>query len=436
MKKLFLSLTIITGVLLLTLVYEKMIVEATVGPAAIASIAVLGALFVAFVSSYVLYDTRYRELIRNVCLAAFSTVAAYAALDIIAGVILIVPLSPPLVPDEYRHHKMVPNTFTSFKQRDFQYIQRVNNLGLRGSDIPVVKPLNSERILMLGDSFTMGKGVEDDQTFSVVLEAALRKKVAECGGFRRIEVINGGVDSYAPILSYLQLTRDLAALEPDVVVLNLDVSDLVQETAYRQMATLSPDGAVLAVPQQARESSLTEKARTWIQRHLFLTRAILYYTIEKADYKEFGVRQVVEQANFAVAAHTLEGDSVPRDKQWQAIFDSVRRIKAYTDSRGIKFHLTRYPWAHQVSETEWIPGRYSFMPKGAKPSDKSLRTIRKFAAKEGIHFIELFNVFRQYRGNKPLYFKYDNHWTAAGHALVAQGLEAALVDQYIDDWCY
>jgi hypothetical protein len=436
MKRILLLLSIVTGLLLLTLLYDRVFTETTLGPAALASLVVLAGLFLASLSGYCLYDTRHRALIGNVCLAAFSTAATYLILDVILGLILIVPLSPPLVPDDYRHHKMVPNTLTSFNQRDFQYVQRVNNFGLRGADIPVAKPLNSYRILMLGDSFTMGKGVEDDETFSVLLEAALRRRIAECGGFRRIEVINGGVDSYAPILSYLQLTRDLAALEPDVVVLNLDVSDLVQETAYRQMATFGPDGDPLAVPQKAIDSSFTEKARIWVQRHLFLTRAILYYAIEKADYREFTVRQVVEQANFAVAAHTLEGDSVPRDKQWQAVFDSIRRIKAYTDSRGMTFHLTRYPWAHQVSETEWIPGRYSFMPKGAKPSDRSLKTVRKFSVQQGIHFIELFDVFRQYHGAKPLYFKYDNHWTAAGHQLVAQGLEAALTEQYLDDWCY
>jgi hypothetical protein len=95
----------------------------------------------------------------------------------------------------------------------------VNNLGLRSPDRPAGKPPDRYRILMLGDSFTMGKGVEDHHTFSVLLERSLNEKVPACNG-RTIEVLNAGVDSYAPILSFIQLQRDLHRLEPDVVVLN------------------------------------------------------------------------------------------------------------------------------------------------------------------------------------------------------------------------
>ena len=74
------------------------------------------------------------------------------------------------------------NSYSSFEQRDFHYVQRVNNFGMRGQDIAAGKSANSYRILMLGDSFTMGKGVEDNQTFSVLLQKSLRQRVAACGG--------------------------------------------------------------------------------------------------------------------------------------------------------------------------------------------------------------------------------------------------------------
>lgn len=435
MKRLILSLAILTGLLLAALVLERVFVEKTLGPAALAAAAVLTGLFLALLTIYRLYDSKYRELIGNICLAGFSTIVAYVAIDLLAGFILIQPLSPPLVPDQYRHHKMVPNSFTSFRQPDFQYVQRVNNFGMRGQDVPAAKPAGSYRILMLGDSFTMGKGVEDTETFSVLLEAALRRKVGSCEGARTIEVLNGGVDSYAPILSYLELTRDLGALDPDMVVHNLDVSDLIQEAAYRQVAVFGANGEIVGVPQAERSSSLTEKLRTWIERHLFLTRAALYYINERAGYREFSVRTVVEQANFAIAAHTLEGDSEPRDQQWRDIFDSIGRIKAYADSRGIDYHLSIYPWAHQVSDTEWIPGRYAYMPEGARPSDKSLMTVRELAAARGIDLIDLFPAFRNHRGGQPLYFRQDSHWTPSGHEVVASALEAHLGGKYFKEWC-
>ena len=93
--------------------------------------------------------------------------------------------------------------------------------------------------------------MKDDQTAAVLLEQSLRQKLAACNG-RPLEVLNAGVDSYAPVLSFIQLKRELTQLEPDLVILNLDVSDLAQEAAYRRQAVFGDDGEVEAVPQRDR----------------------------------------------------------------------------------------------------------------------------------------------------------------------------------------
>lgn len=435
MKKLLLAFSLLTGGVLAMFVYERMFVDRTIGPVAMAAIAVLAAVVAVLVTMYRLYDTRHREVVVSVCLAVGSTVVSYLVIDLITGFFLIRPLSPPLVPDQYRHHKMVANSYSSFEQRDFHYVQRVNNFGMRGQDIAAGKSANSYRILMLGDSFTMGKGVEDNQTFSVLLQKSLRQRVAACGGTRSIEVLNGGSDSYAPILSYIQLKRDLAPLKPDMVVLNLDASDLVQETAYRQLAVFDKDGDIVGVPQGEQETSFTARVRTWTERHMFLTRVLVYYLLERADYQEFNVRSVVEQANVEITAHTLESDTEPRDKQWHDIFDSLSRIKAFADSRGMTFLLSVYPWGHQVSASEWVPGRYTYMAKDAVPSDKSRHTVRDLSRSNGIGFIDLFPAFRAYTGDRKLYFQYDMHWTSTGQEVAAKGLEEYLFKEYSQALC-
>ena len=61
----------------------------------------------------------------------------------------------------------------------------------------------TRRILMLGDSFTEGDGVEYGETFSARLQAMLDSTVLP----ERWEVINAGVGSYAPLVEYLYLTN-------------------------------------------------------------------------------------------------------------------------------------------------------------------------------------------------------------------------------------
>jgi lysophospholipase L1-like esterase len=432
MRKLLLALALGTGALLAALLFQQLAVEGSFGPAAMVAAAGLGGAFVALLLSWVLLGTRYREAVQNVWLAVVSVTVTYLVLDLIAGYVLIRPLSPPLVPDAARHHRLVPDSYAEFNQRDFSYLQRVNRLGLRGREVEARKAPGTYRIVMLGDSFTMGKGVRDEETFSAVLEQALQKNAGACG--RPIEVLNGGVDSYAPVLQYIQLTRDIAPLDPDMVVVNLDNSDLVQEAAYRSQAERAADGTIVAVPQHAEPDTPLERIRIWTERHLFFTRAAFFYANRALGYRELNVREVVTRADAEVLKHTLEGD-IDRTAQWRDIFDSITRMKRFADERGIQFLLTVYPWAHQISDTEWLPGRAAFLPAGARPSDLSRRTVHALAEANGVPLLDLFPTFTASLGRERLYFDYDMHWTAAGHRVMASGLETYLVQRLGSTWC-
>lgn len=425
-------LTVASALVFSGFVYQQAFVEGEIGPAAMVGIAVLSTIVLGLAVLTYLSGTRYRTIVGNILLSATATFVAYFVLDFIAGWLLIVPLSPPLVPDEYRHHALVPDSYSELRQRDFSYVQRVNSLGLRGRETTAEKSTGTKRILMLGDSFTMGKGVEDGQTFSVLVEDLVNASLKDCGG-GTVEVLNAGVDSYAPILSYIQFERDLLRLAPDLVILNLDNSDLIQEAAYRKQAIRDQNGAIIAVP-QVWQDSLYERIHSWTSRHLYFTRVILVYVTRAMDHREITVRRVANEFGRAHFVHTLEGD-VDRTAQWQDIFESIGRIKHLADSIRAEFLLATYPWAHQVNETDWVPGRYAFMDKGEHTTDITQQTVRRYTADLGIELFEALPVFEEYRGSEPLYFQYDPHWTAAGHRVMAKGLSKYINQQYISNWC-
>jgi lysophospholipase L1-like esterase len=432
MRTLTRVLTLVACLALLGFVYQQVFVEGAFGPSAMLGTALLGVLALAFAVLTYLTGTRHRELVGNLLLAFTVTVVAYLLLDLAAGWILIGRLSPPLVPDQYRHHVLVPDSQAEIRTRDFAYIQHVNHLGLRGRETTVEKPAGTRRILMLGDSFTMGKGVEDDETFSVLVEGTLKTSLEACGG-GALEVLNGGIDSYAPVLSYIQLDRDLARLAPDLVVLNLDHSDLIQEAAYRHQAIRDANGDIIAVPQLAR-TSLYERFISWATRNLFFTRVLLVYVNRAMGYRDLAVRTAVNELGRSTFAHTLEGD-VDRTAQWNDVFQSIGRIKRKADSLGAAFLLSTYPWAHQLGESDWVPGRYSFMQKGERTSDLTERAIRARSAAMGIELFEALPVFKKYQGSEPLYFDYDPHFTAAGQRLMAEGLAQHIAEHQLPGWC-
>lgn len=433
MKTFLRTLIVIAITMIAAIVYERYSTQQEFGSSTRLAIFLLVCFALSLAITLLSLKTRFHRAVTQLWLTTISVGLTFVIADLIAGAFLVESLSPALSTDKIRHHKLVPNTRSKFEQPDFSYTQSVNNLGLRGKDRPVEKPSQHFRVILLGDSFTMGKGVTDQQTFAALLEASLNQR-SGCES-TEIEVLNGGVDSYAPILSYLQLSGDLAPLDPDIILLNLDVSDLLQEAAYRKIASYDSSGEITGVPGSELPPTLKQRIRAWLDQHTYFTRLLLFYTDKLFGDKDLTVQGVVARANPELVRYTLAEDKINRDEQWALIFDSIAKIKQFADQRSIAFALVIYPWGHQVNDREWIPGRYNFVSEGATVSDKYLETIYRQSQKYGIELVDLFATFRAYKGEAPLYFKYDLHWTSEGHKVMAAGLEQYLVKNHSAKWC-
>ncbi|MBN2056581.1 hypothetical protein JW905_16770, partial [bacterium] len=202
---------ILTTAAALWLIAGKLTSGSPFGPASITALAGLGILLL--VLTVIMFVTRRHGpvIARRLSMAVAVFVLLYLAADLAGGWVFIERFSPPNVPDHHTHHRLLPGTRSRFTNPEWDYVQRVNSLGLRGQDVSLEKTPGTWRLLMLGDSFTMGKGVDDDKTFSALLEQMLNQQYAGQPG---CQVLNAGVDSYSPILSYFQLTGHLKNLQP------------------------------------------------------------------------------------------------------------------------------------------------------------------------------------------------------------------------------
>ncbi len=94
-----------------------------------------------------------------------------------------------------------------------------NSCGFRDHDYALKKPEGSTRILILGDSMTLGWGVPFQETFPKVLEEKLN---ADGEAF---EVINLGIGNYNSMMEVELFKRKGIQFRPDVVVLAHYVND-------------------------------------------------------------------------------------------------------------------------------------------------------------------------------------------------------------------
>jgi hypothetical protein len=99
-------------------------------------------------------------------------------------------------------------------------IIQINSLGLRDREFTLEKPDGVKRILVFGDSFAFGVGVDQSHVLSTRLEELL-----DASSVQRFEVINMGVSGYSTDQEYL-LFRELGkALDPDLIILVVCYND-------------------------------------------------------------------------------------------------------------------------------------------------------------------------------------------------------------------
>jgi hypothetical protein len=188
---------------------------------------------------------RSRRRISTVVYRLF-VLAAAAITGLIAAELLLRLVNPSMsygyMPQEIRASYLRPSTFilselrpsnrSRFKMLEFDTTVITNSLGLRDNEVDFTKP----RILCLGDSFTFGYGVENDETFCARLEELF-------GG--QYDFVNAGfADGYAPSTYALWLTRYRERLSPSMILVNFfqnDSGDVRMDTWIKDGQVMGPE---------------------------------------------------------------------------------------------------------------------------------------------------------------------------------------------------
>jgi lysophospholipase L1-like esterase len=103
---------------------------------------------------------------------------------------------------------------------------RINSLGLRGKEISRQKPEGTKRIVVFGDSFVFGLGVDEEHIFTTHLESFLNARSPDV----QYEVVNMGVTGYSTDQEYILLQELGMRLFPDVVILVSCDNDFLANT--------------------------------------------------------------------------------------------------------------------------------------------------------------------------------------------------------------
>jgi hypothetical protein len=122
--------------------------------------------------------------------------------------------------DELLLHRHLPGSRERMRTDEYAIEMRINSRGLRGPERPYDPPPGTRRVLLVGDSFVEGLGVEEHETTAALLEEHWRTVGA------RVQVLNGGVADYCTAQAYLLYKLELARYRADVVALFIYMNDI------------------------------------------------------------------------------------------------------------------------------------------------------------------------------------------------------------------
>jgi hypothetical protein len=292
------------------------------------------------------------------------------------------------------------------RERDFAVRVETSSQGLRDRVYPEQRAAGLCRMLVAGDSFAWGFGVEREEIWHERIER-------RHAGW---ELVNAGVAGYATDQELLYLEHQGLALRPDVVLLQLHANDFLENGErstsgyYKPYFSLLEGGWLevrqLPVPQR----SLAQRFDRWLRHHTYL----LYRAWHPLEFAA-SAREARAAANAAadvaadVAAPPARSAPPPAgatskyDVDLALTLRLLARIDALVRERGARFLLVSVPMPE--------PPRARF--------EAGVRAL-------GITHLPLDAAFRKQR---DVLFAHDPHWTPRGHEVAAAAVEAFLEAQ-------
>ena len=261
--------------------------------------------------------------------------------------------------------------------RTFAY--RTNAHGLRDRDRSGKTP-GAKRVLVIGDSYTFGYAVAEEEAYPQVAERLLKER-----GHPEIEVINAGIPDYNSRQERQLLERLMPVYAPDAVVLSYVMNDAEPSTAL----PTPPDETY----RHANSWFLAELAEV-SNRHVFKKR-------------------VLDTHKDSVSSAYLEGFAEDSPK-WKDSKQAIREMRDLCAAARIPFVVVILP-----DFTQDFDDRYGF------------RKIHDAVASWGRELdVPVFDVLQLLRGadHQTLLVPWDGHPNAEAHRRIAEFLVSRVTD--------
>jgi lysophospholipase L1-like esterase len=339
---------------------------------------------------------RRRAIVRGLSIA-LGLLLGLAAVELAARALSLAPAASAAyrdyAPDTYLPFRPKPSTRTVGRTHEFTYDYRHNTYGFRDVEHAIEKAKGTFRILGLGDSFTYGVGVAEDETYLAQLEAMLN---AREGTHPRVEIIKAGIPRFFPEPERILLEKYGLAFRPDLVIVGVLPNDVIDTYFGLAAVTVSPSGYLMT-----REAGELGTLAMLVYRHSHAGRLLLKWYVDWQVARKYRPRhdEAFQRGGF-------------HEEDWQTMEREYARMAAASASVGARLLLCH------------IPQKGPWTPRHAYPGER----LGAWARGQDVHFVDVLPAMQESVPRGPLYYEDDGHCTRAGHAVIAQELYAYLTN--------
>jgi lysophospholipase L1-like esterase len=313
---------------------------------------------------------------------------------------------------------------------------RQNRHGYRGTAHPYERT-GTRRLVVLGDSFVWGFGVDDEDVFTRRLERDARPA---------LEVVNLGVSGYGTDQELLLWRNKGRQWRPDDVLLLVtfytDIYDNVFTVRYNypKPAFVLKDGRLtlvnVPVPPRAQAwdgpaVQMPTQTRPWLGRLIDasatvgLTAAALSRRPAVRRFLEDRgvIPRLAQESVFNPAFYRPTPDATT-EACWRVMAALLRTLNEDVRSSGARLTIAYVPHILQVYPDLWEAHRLKADAAGeALDVDAPNRRLTEIGRELGADVLDLTPPLRLAgRRDRGLYFPVNLHWTASGHRVVADVL--------------
>lgn len=329
---------------------------------------------------------RLRELGRNLALAFISLGLLFLGLELVCR--WLVPTSPP--------------------GTTYGRTVELNSQGLRDRDFAVPKPAGTERILVLGDSFTWGVGLDVRETIPKRLEALLAE------GGRDVEVVNASEPGHNTVQELLRLQELGPLYQPDLVLLVYNLNDIEYLPDLADPKERAPEEDAVPVVEIDPGEDVTRFSRNAGLRGRLLAlerRSVLVRILVPRVgmlLRRLGLLDSVE-VSWVEKIYQGFTDENPGWRESRRALDS---IAGYCREEGCGFVVAVYPLLVELKSY-----------KGGVAHE----AVTGFCRSRGIEAVDLLDVFEGTNTTSHWINFVDSHPNAAAHDAVARRLLPAVL---------